>query len=106
MTDIGDELRFGNAMEATAAAPFEDIDGNPSDPSAVVLTILKPDGTTLVYGWPSAGADGTLQHADPGRFYADVVIDQSGHWRYRLEGTGAVTAAAEGSVGVQRRRVP
>lgn len=105
MTDIGDMIRFGNPSQDTASAAFADIAGTATDPTAVELAIQKPDGSQLVYGWPAAGTDGTLTRESAGRFYADVLIDQSGTWRFRLAGTGAVTAASEGSLRVDRQRV-
>jgi hypothetical protein len=105
MTDIGDQIRFGNYSGASDAAAFTDLDGTATDPTAVLLMVVKPDQTALVYGWPDAATDGTLTRESAGRFYMDVDIDQSGSWRYRLEGTGAVVAASEGSLRVDRQRV-
>lgn len=110
MTDVGDMARVGNYSTATdddgnAAAAFTSLAGDATDPTAVVLIVQRPDGTQLVYGWPDAGADGTLARESAGRFYADVTLDQSGTWRFRLEGTGQVTAASEGSLRVDRQRV-
>jgi hypothetical protein len=105
MADVGDMYRFGNYSGAAAAAAFTDLAGTPTDPSAVTLTVQKPDGSQLAYGWPVAGASGTLTRESAGRFYADVVIDQPGRWLFRMAGTGAVTAAAEGQLAVQRSRV-
>jgi hypothetical protein len=107
MTDVGDLIRFGNPdVGATVvSAPFTTIDGTPTNPTAVTLIVLKPDGTTLLYAWPSSGFDGTLANESAGRFYAEILIDQSGKWQWRIQGTGAVTAAAEGSLRVQRQRV-
>jgi hypothetical protein len=110
MTDIGDMIRFGNAggaenQDGSTAAAFTDLTGAAADPTTVTLTILKPDGTQLIYGWPGAGADGTLTRESAGRFYMDVEIDQSGKWQYRLAGSGVVTAASEGRLRVQRQRV-
>lgn len=113
MPDIGDRDRFGNAAVDPAtgqplASPPDAFTtaGVATDPTAVTLTIEKPDGTLLVYGWPSAGANGTLTRESAGRFYADVTYDQPGNWDYRLAGTGAVVAAAEGRVKVSRSRLP
>lgn len=105
MTDIGDMIRVGNPSQDTDSAAFTTLVGVATDPTAVVLTILKPDLTDLVYGWPSPGADGTLTRESAGRFYKDLLIDMAGTWRFRLEGTGAVTAASEGSLRVSRSRV-
>jgi hypothetical protein len=105
MADIGDMYRFGNPSQAADAAPFATLAGTATNPTAVTLVILKPDGTKLHYGWPAPGADGTLVNESAGRFYADVVLDQSGTWRFRLAGTGAVTAASEGKLKVDSQKV-
>lgn len=106
----GDQFYFGNHSAATrddgiAVAAFTNLAGAATDPTAVVLTVQKPDGTQLVYGWPSAGADGTLSRESAGRFYFAVILDQSGKWLQKLEGTGAVYAASESSLRVARLRV-
>lgn len=104
--DVGDLVRIGNPSQDTTSAAFATLAGTATNPTAVTLTVKRPDGTLLAYGWPSAGVDGTLTNESAGRFYVDVAIDQVGHWHYRLVGTGAVTAAAEGAFRVQRRNVP
>jgi hypothetical protein len=105
MTDIGDLVRFGNPSLDPASAPFTDLDGVPTNPSMVELTIVKPDQTELAYAWPGAGPDGSLTNESVGRFYYAVLIDQSGPWQFRLAGQGAVTAAAEGVLRVTPRQV-
>ena len=100
--DIGDQVRFGNYSGASSAAAFANLAGTATDPTAVTLTVEKPDGTELVYGWPSAGANGTLTRESAGRFYFDVTLNASGRWRYRLVGTGAVVAASAGVLTVRR----
>lgn len=105
MTDIGDLIRFGNPSQDTASAAFTTLAGTPTNPTAVTLVVQKPDLTQLHYGWPSAGADGTLTNESAGRFYFDVLITASGTWRFRLAGTGTVTAASEGSLKVDKQKV-
>ena len=57
----------------------------------------KPDGTETTYASPT--------HASTGVYTHDVTFDQSGVWRYRWEGTGAVAEAGEGMLTVRRQRV-
>jgi hypothetical protein len=95
MPTIGDMLRFGNYSGADESEAFTSLSGTAADPDAVVLTIRRPDHTTLVYGWPLAGADGLLEREAAGRFYADVVIDQSGEWTQHMVGAGTVNAVAQ-----------
>lgn len=103
--DVGDLESLGNPSQDTESEAFTDQAGTATDPTAVTLTIRKPDGTRLVYGWPGAGVSGTLTRESAGRFYANVAIDQSGTWQWRLAGTGAVTAASEGELHVNQQRV-
>lgn len=103
--DVGDLVRWGNPSQDTNSAAFTTLAGSPTNPTAVTLVIQMPDGTQEEFGWPSAGLNGSLTNESPGRFYVDRILDQAGTWRYRLAGTGAVVAASEGSLRVDRRRV-
>lgn len=105
MTDIGDLLRLGNPSQGATSAAFTNLAGVATDPTAVVLGVLKPNGIYLEYGWPSAGDDGTLTRESVGRFYAEILMDVAGKWQFRLAGTGAVTAASETSFRVDRQKV-
>lgn len=93
--DLGDAVRLGNYSESDADA-FTNLAGEATDPSAVTLTIIDPDGDSRVYGWPSAGADGSLTREAAGRFYTDITFDIDGEWQFTLAGTGTVVAAASG----------
>jgi hypothetical protein len=99
--DIGDMERIGNHV-ASGAGAFSSTAGAATDPTAVTLTVERPDGTTAVYGWPTPGAGGSLVRESAGRFYADVTLTLPGRWVYKMAGTGAVTAAAEGYLYVRR----
>jgi hypothetical protein len=98
--EVGDVVRIGNAILATDSAAFANISSVATDPTAVTLTISQPNGSDLVYGWPSAGADGTLTRESAGRFYTDLLLTMPGTYRWRLVGTGTVAAAARGSLQV------
>jgi hypothetical protein len=104
IADVGDRWRLGNHA-ASAEAAFT-TGGVATDPTAVTLTLVAPDGTTTVWAWPTPGAsEGTLTREAVGRFYADQTWDQAGlHW-CRLVGTGTVEAAAEWGVAVRPSRV-
>jgi hypothetical protein len=105
--DVGDLVRIGNWSGNTATAAFALLTGTATDPTAVLLTIKTPDPTAddLVYGWPLTGVNGLLTHESTGRFYVDAPMTLEGVWYFRLAGTGAVTAAVEGSFYVQASRV-
>ncbi len=112
MVDIGDRDRIGNpSVDPVTGSPLAapprafTTGGAAADPSDVRLTVQRPNGDELVYGWPAPGVDGMLTRESVGRFYADVTYDEAGTWVYRLEGTGSVVAAEEGWVAVQRSKV-
>jgi hypothetical protein len=100
LESIGNHVASGAGAFAPSAGPNA---GQATDPTAVTLAIKKPDGTHLVYAWPTPGAGQLLLTREVlGRFYADVLLDQAGEWAYHLAGTGAVTAAAQGYLVVDR----
>lgn len=110
--NVGEPLRFGNhAIDPITGQPFAAppdpfyTAGAATDPGVVELAIQRPDGSQIIYGWPVAEQDGLLEHESTGRFYADVMLDQAGVWRYRLTGSGAAGAVEERSVRVERSRM-
>ncbi len=86
--DIGDTI--------TPYVDFKNAAGAAAAPTTVVLTVLKPNGTT---------STPAVTTPSLGRYEATVAIDQSGTWTYRWVGTGAVAAAEEGSFYVRRSLV-
>jgi hypothetical protein len=102
--DIGDRRRIGNHA-ASGAAAFTDLDGVTTDPTAVTLTIRKPNGATLLYGYPTPGVSGSLTREALGRFYADVTLDVAGVWKIELGGTGAVVTVEQTTFTVAGRLV-
>jgi hypothetical protein len=110
--NVNDLFRLGNPSidpatgQALAAPPAAFTTGGvATDPTTVTLTVKKPDGTLLVYGWPTPGATGSLTREAAGRFYADVLLTIKGVWKYELAGTGAVTTVEQGSFAVEKRQV-
>lgn len=113
--DVGDLVRLGNhtpsAAETAAGVvrdPFFNVAGAVADPATVTLQVQRPAGTALVYGWPVAGADGSLTRegaAGSGRFHVDVTLNTPGLWRWRLSSTGDPTTAEEGALYVRPRTV-
>lgn len=104
--DLGDRWRLGNHVDSGKAA-FTSL-GVATAPTAATLTLQKPDGTQVVWAWPTPGAgQGTLtpETGQTGRFYAEHTWDQAGlHW-CRLVGTGTATATTEWGVIVPTSRV-
>lgn len=89
--DVGDQVR----LEVT----FKDENETPTDPSVVVCRYRQPNGNTTSLEY---GADEGVTRASAGAYYANVVADLPGTWSYRWEGTGTLTAAAEGTFTVMR----
>jgi hypothetical protein len=89
--DIGDQVRLSVA--------FTDEDGHAADPTVITVKYADPTGaiTTLVYD-----TDAAVGREETGAYYADLVPDRAGIWRYRWTGSGAITSAAEGSFTVRR----
>jgi hypothetical protein len=61
----------------------------PTNPTAVTLSIQAPDGTITSPAPTNVSA---------GLYEYDLDVDQSGAWRYRFAGTGAVVAASRDAV--------
>lgn len=72
------------------------LDGSPTDPTSLRLSLIKPDGTIVVTT--------SLENPDTGVFQYEVLFDQVGSWRYRFESYGEdEESAVEGIVTVPRR---
>lgn len=63
-----------------------------TNPTAVVLTIWAPDDTVTT---PAPTSDGS------GAYHSDLALTQSGIYRFKWAGTGAVVAVEEGTLTVQ-----
>jgi hypothetical protein len=88
---------IGDAVEL--AADFTDLDGTPADPTEVLLLIRAPDDTVATI------EQADLANPSTGEWTYLLLIDQSGWYRYRFEGSGAVTAAEEKRFRVRRQEV-
>lgn len=71
---------------------FADLNGVPTNPSAVGLTVQAPDGTQTT---PSPFNDGT------GLYHYDLALAASGIYRFKWVGTGAINATEEGEIAVK-----
>lgn len=80
------EYLIGQRVRISAA--FTDADGDPADPTTVVLTIKTPAGVTSTLSTTNDTA---------GSYHSDTTPDAVGQWWYRWVGTGTVVAAAEGT---------
>lgn len=79
MTIVGDSIELRTTFT---------VDGVPTNPTAVTLTVRAPDGTTTT---PTPANTAT------GVYEATVSADQAGTWIYRWQGTGTVVGADEGT---------
>lgn len=75
--------------QAKRAVAFTDPDGAPADPTTVVYTARKPDGTTLELTGGSVVHDGT------GSYHVLVTVDQAGDWQEKFAGSGTVVQTRE-----------
>lgn len=74
-----------------STAPFA-INGVATDPDTIVLKVSNPSGVKTTYTY---GVGQTIVRDGVGQYHADILLNQTGRWWYRWEGTGAVQAAAE-----------
>lgn len=90
---------IGDRIEVTAV--FTDIEGDAMNPSDVKFILRSPAGELTEYEDDAE----EMAHPETGTFVMSIDPDESGLWRYRWEGTGAVVAAEEGMFYVRLRRV-
>lgn len=69
-----------------------------TDPTAVSLTIIRPDGVVLTYTW----AGGEVTKSSTGVFTKDHTLSQRGVWTCVFAGGGVCQASAEGAVTVNK----
>lgn len=87
-----ENIPVGNV--ARIEGKFRNEDGDLTDPDAVVLTVLDPAGTETTFTW----ADTDVEQIETGWFRYDLSLDQSGDWRWKMVGTGAIDAERTGVV--------
>lgn len=79
----------------TLSATFRNAAGTGTNPTTVVLTIRKPDGT-VVTPTPAATGAGVYNYVQ--------IIDQAGVWAWKYTGTGTVTDMQQGQFSVRKDR--
>lgn len=85
--DIGDTKKL-------RLTEIKDESGNPADPEAIVLTILRP--STTVDTHTLAGAEVHKEAA--GSYSFELPLDEAGVWQYRWQTTGGVDLAEPGTL--------
>lgn len=88
------EYDIGDSCRTTA---YFKVSGVPADPTTVTLRYKRPDGTSAYVTTP----DAQIVNDEVGTYYADILLNASGDWYYRWEGTGSVTAARERRLSVR-----
>lgn len=78
---------------ATLSNTFK-VSGNPTDPTAVILTVTSPTNVVTTFNWPTPA---TLTHGTAGVFSKDIPCNEAGEWQYLWEGTNAASDAEAGS---------
>jgi hypothetical protein len=63
-----------------------------TDPTTVVFSLKKPDGTITDYTY---GVDAEVVKDAVGLYHMVVTVSEDGNWWYRVVGTGACVAALE-----------
>jgi hypothetical protein len=98
---VGQLLYLGNHSSVTDEAgvqvgAFKNAAGQDTDPTTVTLRVTDGAGITTVYTYN--GSPAALKETT-GRFYVarTPVQAEAGLWRWRLEGTGTVQAAIQGT---------
>lgn len=85
--------RFDYGDARTVSIDFKNAAGAAANPTAVTLTVKKPDGTTPLT---------TPTNPSVGRWEAVVEFDSPGRWDFHWQGTGAVHEAARAYAIVER----
>lgn len=85
-----DEFILGQPV--TLSASF-DVNGTPTDPTALTLTVEDAAGDETVYTF---GVGVTIVKDSDGEFHATLVPAIQGRWVYRFVGTGTASGANEG----------
>lgn len=92
--DIGDVVRLQGVFRTTADVLV--------DPAKVTIKYEDPSGNVTTV--TSTGA--VVIHPSSGVYYADIDIDQTGVWEYRVYSTGTVVSSTEDWFRVRTQRVP
>lgn len=95
VVDVGDLRRF--------TIDLTDVNGEPADPTDLVLSVLRPDGTTAQYAY--AGSPQDVVRSVLGSFYCDVRIEQSGRHYCRWVASGTLVTSEQFEFWARYRQV-
>lgn len=91
--DIGDQ--------PIITGTFEDVDGTPTDPTAITIIVREPDGTETGYDQ----SDATNPSVGVWSFQIPSALDSCGIWTVKFFGTATLVAAQEVSFKVRCSRI-
>lgn len=89
--DKGDKIRL--------TVTFKNLAEVVTDPTNVYLRVRTPSGTQSTHQY---GVDGNVVKTSTGIYYYDLQISESGTYRYKWEGTGALQVSEEGRLSVRK----
>jgi hypothetical protein len=78
----GDTIRMSGAFTVSSVA---------TDPTTVTLVIETPAGVETTYTY----ALSQVTKASTGSYYKDIALTESGYYKYRWTGTGAVATVGD-----------
>lgn len=84
--DIGDMVKLQSTFTVSDVA---------TDPTTITFTLREPNNTVTTYVY---GTDSQLVKSGTGIYYVNWTVRMSGKHRWRMVGTGACVAAAEGTI--------
>lgn len=93
--DLGD-LHTLSALFQVESVPGDSTTLIPADPTTVVLRVRDPVG---IISTPTPTRDAL------GMYHADIVVDRSGIWFYRWEGSGSAADNGDGQFFVRPSKV-
>lgn len=91
---MGATVFYASAEEKATLSNVFEVDGTPTDPTAVTLVVTDPSGTPATSQWPTP-AD--LTRASAGSFSLDVACSAAGTWQYVWTGTGTASDVVSGT---------
>lgn len=87
------EVFYANGSELATLTNTFAVDGEPTDPDTVTLTVTSPSGDVATYTY----ADTELGRDSAGAYRRDVACTEPGAWVYMWVGTGAASDAVAGT---------
>jgi hypothetical protein len=84
----------GDIRTVYTTSPFVNAGNTPTDPTTVRVRWKVHGGTETVWTY---GTDSQVVKDGTGLYHADIPVAEVGLYYYRIEGTGTVQAAEEGT---------